>query len=268
MYKKPQVRSHMKFVHNNMYGLLPVYERERAILDKFAQDQQVDLRYLLSMRNQLRIQSEVTSKRQSSEMIANKFYSKENMPIISCESVKKFCAELRQPIHHVVKSVAADPRYSQLDIDSQKCIFQPINDVIEIEKKSKLMSRRFEERIEDLFRSQSVPFLTEKEIIERKLFDITPDILFEKPIALTYGSNTYEIKWIDAKNFVYMGDFVPFFKAKIIKQAQKYLKTLGPGAIVFRYGMVEDKTPSESATDLPQLIPGVYMIDWRQMVTE
>lgn len=245
-----------------MYGFLPVYEAERGLLESYANQNETDLCLLLSIRNQLRIQSEVTVHRRPADIIANKFFTKLDHKI-SESSVKDFCADLKQPIHHIIKSIASDPRYEGLSINEKKNVFQPINDIVQIEKKSRTMSERFEHKVEEVLRSNNVQFLTEREIIQKKLHKITPDILIENKLEFSIENcpDPYQINWIDAKNFVYLGDFMPFFKKKIIKQAEKYHKEFGNGALVFRHGIYDEIGNEE----MIEIIPGVILIDWKQI---
>ena len=61
---------------------------------------------------------------------------------------------------------------------------------------------------------------------------LTPDFLFKKPIII----NGQKIYWIDAKNYFGCEGFL-LYKAK--KQAAKYYKKLGPGALCFALGYSE-----------------------------
>jgi len=266
---KRSIQKNIKFIRGNMQGLLPVYENERSILDSYAKTQGLDLGLLLSIRNQIKIQAEVTGHRRDANTIADAFYSQVSSESITTEHIRKFYAGLKQPIHHIVKSITKDPRYQSLSLEDQKCVFQPISDINEIERRSKDLSERFEHKIEKVLSANHIPFLTEREIIEKKLYKITPDILIEDGLNIreegdqTDGSD-HQIKWIDAKNFVYLGDFVPFFKDKMIKQAEKYQKLFGNGALVFRHGVCADYANKRIKGEPIELIPGVMLLDWKQ----
>lgn len=94
----------------------------------------------------------------------------------------------------------------------------------------------------------NIKFKTQEELVKEQTTKFgkpfsTPDILFNEPILIKVKTNENEeitqlIRWIDAKNYTLVK--IPFIMQSIHKQADKYLKNYGPGALAFHYGKVND----------------------------
>lgn len=238
---KDEFNSHIKFIQTQMYGLLPVYDKELSKLRSYAKQHNLKLGFVLSVRNQLRIQKEIKSSHHiNTQKITDAFRSTLLIPDLNLSNVKDFYAKLAYGPHAIIKVITQLDEFRALDSTYQKYFFQPIKDVTKTEHQSQILSADFERMVEDLIRSNNIPFLTEKEIRAQKLHTMTPDILFETPVKIISDGIPYEINWLDAKNFVFMGKFNPYFYQKLKKQADKYVDAFGPGAFVFRYGIVRD----------------------------
>ncbi len=100
-------------------------------------------------------------------------------------------------------------------------------------------SEEFEKDIEQFLKNNNVKYQTQQELTQEQTkihgYAInTPDFLLKSDLYI----NNFKINWIDAKNFY--GANVPFIKNKIKKQTEKYLKTWGSGAIIFKLGSNEN----------------------------
>jgi hypothetical protein len=95
-----------------------------------------------------------------------------------------------------------------------------------------------EHRFADFLEICGLQFETEGQILARQRDDgeklITPDILLAAPIRIN-GSPVY---WIDYKDYV--GTRAWFLLDSNRKQAAKYAKKWGPGAICYRHGFTAD----------------------------
>ena len=83
----------------------------------------------------------------------------------------------------------------------------------------------------------NIKYITQEKLVKRQTKKygrpvITPDFLFKKGIII----NGRKVYWIDAKNYYGCEGFL-LYKAK--KQADKYHKKFGPGAICFALGYSE-----------------------------
>lgn len=98
-------------------------------------------------------------------------------------------------------------------------------------------SKQFEDRVARCV-PPGTPYLTQDQIVEGKLYPVTPDLLFY-PHSISWDENT-RLYWIDAK-YMFGGDN-QFTRNQLKKQATKYNKAFGPGAFVFRYSFCKDLT--------------------------
>jgi hypothetical protein len=92
----------------------------------------------------------------------------------------------------------------------------------------------FEEAVAWWLRDMGVEFLTEKDLRSKGGSStlLTPDFLLESPIVI----NGRKIHWIDAKNYPMWGSRL--VAKGLSKQAEKYTRAFGPGAMVFNGGVM------------------------------
>ncbi len=115
------------------------------------------------------------------------------------------------------------------------------NDVYALIDQSKILadSIEFENTIKKFLDFNNIKYKTQEELVEEQkkshgyAFN-TPDFL----IGSDFYINGQKINWIDAKNFY--GSNIEFVSEKIKKQTEKYLKTWGPGCIIFSLGFNEN----------------------------
>lgn len=245
-------------IRKNMSGLLPVYGRERLILDKFAKINKVSVYEILSMRNSIKIQLEINASRKfelCKEKIKNKFNTlvtllEETTDNKKSESLIKYFIKLIQmPYAQIYQTISKMPLYKKLS-NTNKNYFTRINTIIrEKEHRSKENSEMFEHMLEDYLKINGLIFKTEADI--RNTTDhviATPDILFDDPITLEVDGDNYQIRWMDAKNYMLID--VPFIIKSLNKQSAKYNAIYGLGAFVFHYGF-----------DTSIKIPGAILLD-------
>jgi len=120
--------------------------------------------------------------------------------------------------------------------------------VIEKEKELRAVATEFEKKVEQILETTiGDNFITEDEIKYTEMFNITPDVLLLEPIVVELNGKSFNIHWIDAKNFFHAG--IPFMTEKLKSQAAKYNKEFGMGAFLFSFGF-----------DNSDIIPGVLML--------
>lgn len=99
-------------------------------------------------------------------------------------------------------------------------------------------SLQFELDIKNILDKLNIKYLTQEELAQEQIKTHgkainTPDFLIKSELYV----NGQKVNWIDAKNFY--GSNIPFVTEKIKKQTEKYLKTWGPGSIIFSLGFNE-----------------------------
>ena len=232
-----------KFVESNMRGLLPVYKDEYAILESYATEHHIKVGQLLSIRNQLKIQKEI-KKTNRVDLYANKIIEAYNKlitdPNLNLTDINSFYVKTNLPITPILRLLNKQDTFKRLDHRILKKFYQVMKDFTKIETKSKEQSRKFEIRVEKFISDFGVPFQTEETIRYAKTYTLTPDILFDSDVIIEVGGIEHRVKWLDAKNYIFMGHMTPFILESLKKQADKYGKMFGPGAFVFRYGFVAD----------------------------
>ena len=251
--------AHIKFVKHNMTGLTPIYPKEMSRLKKYAKDNNINLSILLSIRNQLKIQTEIHRSRfveQNKDKIIQIFNKliKENPKNLTIDKIMDFYSGLLYPPAAISKIISSTDSFKALDHSAKKNFFQIIKDINRIEQKSKISSEKFEHTIEEFLSETHIKFQTEADIRKNQIYKVTPDILFDQPVILNIDGKNHPIRWLDAKNFVFLGEYVPSLYKKIVQQAKKYNDVFGPGAFIFRYGFVSGVQ-----------IDGTYLLDGTQL---
>ena len=130
--------------------------------------------------------------------------------------------------------------YYPLNIQDKKQIkIAELNDILNnIDNKLVLQkSDLYETTVAEYLDKYNIKYITQEKLVKRQTKKygrpvITPDFLFKKGIII----NGRKVYWIDAKNYYGCEGFL-LYKAK--KQADKYHKKFGPGAICFALGYSE-----------------------------
>lgn len=252
---KLDLESDIKFVKDNMDGLVPIYRDEMFRIKTYADNRNISLHSILSIRNQIKIQKEIKSSRYINENKIidkfNKLIQKQNLDL---KQIIDFYSKIMYAPISVIKIISKLHLFKELTHDLTKKFYQIFKDINKIEHKSKILSEKFEHTLENFISKYHIRFLTETDIRNNKISHLTPDILFEQPVIININGINKKIKWIDAKNFIFMGTYAPFMYKKIINQAKKYYTEFGQGAFVFRYGFVDEIN-----------IDGAYLLDGSQL---
>jgi len=251
------LESYITFIKANMTGLIPVYPEEIAKLKSYANTHQISLGTLLSIRNQIKIQLEIKRSKYVEQNKSKIIYIFENLikkPNLDLPDIMNFYARIKYPVHAVLKIISGLDSFKNLDHNLIKKFYQIIKDINQIEHKSKILSEQFEHIVEKFISKQHISFRTEADLRYDRTYNLTPDILFDQPVTININGTNHQIRWLDAKNFVFMGPYMPHLYKKIISQAKKYNEVFGPGAFIFRYGVVDGIQ-----------IDGAYLLDGSQL---
>lgn len=91
----------------------------------------------------------------------------------------------------------------------------------------------YENAVGQFLHNLNIQFQTENDLrLAKQDVILTPDFLLNTPIII----NQSPVYWIDAKNYPMYGSLL--VKHKLIKQAAKYTKVFGPGAMIFSGGIM------------------------------
>ena len=111
----------------------------------------------------------------------------------------------------------------------------------------------FEDRVAEFFTGELGPdaFYTEAALRARPAAagqsNLTPDILFKRPIMIEQNGRQHRVSWIDAKNYCWYGSKLTL--RSITAQAKKYTEAFGPGAFLFHHGVCGAAAPPTTALD-------------------
>ena len=111
----------------------------------------------------------------------------------------------------------------------------------------------FEERVAEFFTRELGPdaFETEAALRARPAAaghsNLTPDILFKRPIVVEQNGRRHTVSWIDAKNYCWYGSKLTL--RSITAQAKKYTDAFGPGAFLFHHGVADAVAPPTVVLD-------------------
>ena len=99
--------------------------------------------------------------------------------------------------------------------------------------------QNFEDSIEKILKVNGIQYQTEKDLAEEQIKSsgcviATPDFLFRDLVTI----QGHQARWIECKSFT--GASLPTLKHNILCQLEKYVHHWGPGAVIFRYGYVDD----------------------------
>ncbi|XWV25981.1 hypothetical protein QJ857_gp1099 [Tupanvirus soda lake] len=261
IYNHDTIVDRMNYVEKGMNGLLPLYDREKERLIVYAQENNLEPYEMFSLRNTIRIQKEIESSKrftQNIDRIKNKFIdlSKEISMIDDQNQInlkiRYFLKSTGMPVFFVLKVISVLPEFKNLTESSINYIKKIEDNVHATEIEIRKRSMDYEHVLENYLKSLGIKFRTEADIKRDKDYNITPDILFDEHVTLELDGITYQIRWMDAKNYVLTN--TPFIIKSLRKQAEKYNNVFGMGAFVFHYGL-----------DSSIQIPGVIMLDGSQL---
>lgn len=241
VYDHATILKRVVFINKHMKGLLPIGESEKKILERYAEEHELPVYEMLSMRNALKVQQEINSSKKFHfcvDKIKNKFINltkEQKNGIVDNMKIRIFFESVRMPFHYILRTIEKLSEYNKLNEDNHKYI-QSIRDTIyQKEVQVRENSEAFEHALENYLKSNDIQFRTEIDIKKIGDYNVTPDILLDEPIILKVNDNEYKIKWMDAKNYILID--VPFIIKSLHKQANKYNEIFGLGAFVFHYGL-------------------------------
>ncbi|CAE7511650.1 unnamed protein product [Symbiodinium sp. CCMP2592] len=132
------------------------------------------------------------------------------------------------------------------------------NDLDAMHHRGKIAASAFEDTLVQFCQDAGFSVQTELELLRSQAQEglsmkITPDLLFEAPVSLPHRKES--VRWMECKNF-YGTTFNFVMHRKLEKQAKRYAKELGPGALVFRHGY-----SAAMKEQVEKKVPGVVVLD-------
>jgi hypothetical protein len=257
IYDHATIVERMIFVKKNMNGLLPIYGKEKEKLQIYANEHHLPPYEMVCLRNTIRIQKEIDSSKKFGSSIGKiramfRELTNELATMIDDNQknlkIRYFFKSTQMPFHYVYKTIVAMPEFKSLTENSVNYIKKLDNAVYAAEIEIHDRSLKFEHMLENYLKSLNIKFRTEEDIKRDKDYNVTPDILFDGPIILELNGINYNIRWMDAKNYILTN--TPFIIKSLHKQAAKYNNAFGMGAFVFHYGF-------DSSIE----IPGTLILD-------
>lgn len=251
-YNSEDVRKMLEFIDNNIEGLLPLYPREKKRIVHYAEENNININVLLSMRNQVCGDKEY--------MLGGKFdrfrdkcIEKFNVLLSKIDgsndeiwkNIINFYASIKIPPRVILDYIKDTDEYANLDEKVIELLSKPINDRLETDRNVKDKSAQFEEDFDKWLSESRIKYKTEKDIKVEEIHHLTPDFLFDVPIVIKQGNSTYDINWIDVKNY-FLCDIKMLVKG-LKKQMLKYNEAFGQGAFVFHYGF-------DPSVDIPNVL--------------
>lgn len=255
-YSHAEIDKICRFVNKHMNGMLPLFGKEKQILIKYSDDNNIPYGRLVGIRSHLRTQKEIFSSRfvEKYEVhVKNEFIKLIRSDKIKLSDVVKYMNSMYIAPNHIFKILSKNKLLD--DIDPATAIyFNSIKKLIDKNNSRSLTeSKQFEIKTENFLRSKNISFKTEddlrKESSERGETHpiLTPDILFDSPVKIIINGNEHMINWIDAKNYILIN--VKYIISNLVKQSKKYNNAFGSGAFIFNYGI-----------DNSICIPGVLLL--------
>ena len=225
-------------------GALPLYGLCKRKIEDLATKYDVPMYEIVSLYNNIKTQQNIDYGKYNEtnkNKIAKTFESiideidHNDDPKINITKIRSFIKHIRSSFSFVYKIMVSSPKYNTIP---DYCI-EYIEKLRKVCKNSindqRTNAELFEQKLVDYLKSLKVTdFRTEKEIRRDQDLTITPDILFNEPIIIEINGEKHKVKWIDAKNSTLTDS--PFILKSIYKQADKYNKAFGSGAMVFHYG--------------------------------
>jgi hypothetical protein len=244
-------------IRKNMSGTLPLHDKEYRLLKKMAGTRGYEIGHYKSIRNTIAVQKDISFGYQGMSMdkiikaVKELNISVEKDPENYKSITRKFLINTRLSFPKIMNMV---PKITIINEQSMKFVNGLEMRRQKLDKMRQIRAELYEDKLAVFLNNHHTDFLTEKDIIRDKLYDITPDILFKIPIKIIVNNNEYLIHWMDAKMFCLTK--TKFIFSKTVKQAEKYNKKFGPGALVFRYGFdVSIKIPETLLLDSSIMFP-------------
>ena len=104
------------------------------------------------------------------------------------------------------------------------------NDIEATQLEAGRSSQAFEDSVAEFCRTSEVSVQTEADL--KSAGGVTPDVFFSSPVTFSLDSgDSYDFCWLECKNF-HAGAENRLILRTLERQAKKYTKALGPGAIV------------------------------------
>lgn len=237
------ISKHIKFISKNMRGLLPLYGKERNKLIEYAKKYNISKNEIFGLRNIIRIQKEIVRSKiyhMNVDRIKKKFMElvkeiNSNMESNIRPLIRNFLISTKMPISMVFKTISVMPEFKTIPDTGLEYIRKIKETIYTNELESRQQSEIFEHVLENYLQKKNLKFRTETDIKMDKDYNVTPDILFDKPIVVRINGVDHWIRWMDAKNYALVN--IPFIIKSLNKQADKYNKIFGSGAFVFHYGI-------------------------------
>nr|AEX62582.1 hypothetical protein mv_R377 [Moumouvirus Monve] len=237
-----------------MISTMPLFDKEQKLLVKYADQNFLPHDEIISLRNSLKIQNDINNAQNYKIKLSNikkkftdiveKNYDNNNFD----QKIENFIKSTDVSVNIVLKVINKTYHYKKYCIDKIPFIQNLNETLVKKNQEQRVKSRQFEISLENYLTKNNISYLTEKDIIKRKIHNLTPDILFESPVAIILNGSEYIIHWMDAKNYTLTK--IPYILKSVKKQTSKYYNAFGLGALVFHYGY--DKTIN---------IPGAIILD-------
>jgi hypothetical protein len=218
---------------------MPLTEEKYQSMVEYAANKNLPVELIYKIRNQARIQAEVENSQRikdDAQRIREELYHLQDSAHLSPSEnsiiIDNKLRQLNAPLPIIINILKSDfdlqPLYHSNYIQTLMKTIQ--------ERESAIRNRAFEyERIlEDWFRSKNIEFQTEEELRAEGRSN-TPDILLRQPIKIKIGKSIQIIHWIDAKDSTLVN--FGFIVNKLRKQAMRYTKEFGHGAMIFSGGI-------------------------------
>ena len=250
VYNRKIISQRIDFIQSNMIGLLPLCCSEKNKIEKYSEKHHIPVQEMVSLRTLIKTQKEINYGKYYKINIEK---TKKNfLRIIQGANIdyniKLFFINSKLSTNVVIKTIQKMPEYKSLSQESIIYIDKLKNKIHHDETNSKKSSENFEISLEKYLNKIGISFRNEKQIRFENNYNVTPDILLDEPLVVIANGQEYEIKWMDAKNYILVD--IDFIKKSLIKQAEKYNKVFGMGAFVFHYGI-----------DASVNIPNVLLLD-------
>lgn len=234
VYTHDEIIDIVEKIENNIIGFQPISKKEHLLLKKMT-NKKLTIEQLTSMRNMIATQKNINAKKKSYKFINNIINDSKNI-----KNIPDFFNKYPLPPMEIIRIMKQHGSY----IDS-KILDYAINNDSETAHTYKTIlvnSEKFENDLINYIKTNypKIKFKTQNMLVDEQVNQfgkavLTPDILFDEPILFKVDGYSQLVRWIDAKNYTLIN--IPFIISSIEKQAEKYTKHYGPGALIFHHGV-------------------------------
>lgn len=231
---------------------MPLTEDEYQAMVEYSNKKGLPVELIYKIRNQARIQAEVENshriKADVNRIVQELHHLQESAHLTPAENSVLIDSKLRQlniPLPIITNILKTDSEL--LPLYHSNYIQTLLQTIQERETAVRERAMQYERTLENWFRSKGIEFQTEEELRQEGRAN-TPDILLRQPIKIVIDRNVHTIYWIDAKDSTLVN--FGFITRKLRKQAERYTKEYGRGAMIFSGGI-----------DSSVLIPGALVLD-------